>query len=112
MHWQNDPGQRTQRALCSTRKRVSGSSNLIIICEVARTVLNQYDFPRGDITSSPARAMQLQQHIIQAQLDVENAACSTQSPHWYISDRSGIDPIAYTHVFVGEEGIACFGGLA
>jgi predicted ATPase len=67
-----------------------------IIREVARNVLKQDK-------SSPIRVLQLQKRILQAQFEAENAGSSSSSSNWYISDRSGIDPIAYARVFVGEE---------
>ncbi|KAI4148015.1 MAG: hypothetical protein LQ340_005278 [Diploschistes diacapsis] len=74
----------------------------IIIREVARNVLRTYNFTRDDITSSASRALQLQQHILKAQFEAEESA-SCQSPSsWYITDRSGMDPIVYASVFVGQ----------
>jgi nicotinamide riboside kinase len=72
----------------------------MVIREVARTVLKEKAFSRDDITSSKARALQLQQHILEAQFHAERTASTSA---WYICDRSGLDPIAYTRVFVGKE---------
>ena len=79
------------------------SSRLSIIREVARDVLKRYNFTRDDITSSPERALQLQNYILEAQFEAETAVSIDPSADWYISDRSGIDPIVYAHIFVGEE---------
>ncbi|KAJ4288054.1 hypothetical protein N0V90_012071 [Kalmusia sp. IMI 367209] len=74
------------------------------IREVARTVLKEKQFRREDITTSPARALQLQQHILDAQLSAEQAIPTHTDPSaWYICDRSGLDPIVYARVFVGED---------
>ena len=73
-----------------------------IIKEVARNVLKAHKFSREDITASRDRAFQLQKHILSAQFKAEDAV-SRQSPSsWYITDRSGLDPIVYTSMFVGE----------
>ena len=73
-----------------------------VIREVARNVLRTHDFTREDITTSPVRALQLQKHILQAQLEAETAASIHSPSSWYITDRSGIDPIVYASLFVGE----------
>ncbi|RYP05736.1 hypothetical protein DL764_003594 [Monosporascus ibericus] len=75
-----------------------------IIREVARTVLREKKFSRDDITNSPSRALQLQKYILEAQMEAENTASKSDNPSpWYICDRSGLDPIVYARVFVGEE---------
>jgi nicotinamide riboside kinase len=74
-----------------------------IIREVARTVLKSNDMTRNDITSSPTRALKLQQLILEAQLKAEETALSgSPSNSWFVSDRSGLDPIVYAKLFVGE----------
>ncbi|KAF2878600.1 AAA domain-containing protein, partial [Massariosphaeria phaeospora] len=73
-----------------------------VIREVARTVLKEKSFSRDDITDSPARALQLQKHILDAQLEAEETASRETGAQWYICDRSGLDPIVYARVFVGE----------
>ncbi|KAH0562532.1 hypothetical protein GP486_002780 [Trichoglossum hirsutum] len=79
---------------------LSFSQPPVTIHEVARKVLKKYKFTREDITTSPIRALQLQERILEAQFEAENAVSRGD---WYISDRSGIDPIVYASVFVGEE---------
>lgn len=83
--------------------RSKGVETPHIIREVARNVLAKYQFTRDDITTSPSRALQLQEHILEAQCEAEQVALRASSSVWYISDRSGLDPIAYARVFVGEE---------
>ena len=73
-----------------------------IIREVARNVLKTYNFTRHDITDSPARAFQLQKHILKAQFEAEQSTEDQAPDAWYITDRSGIDPIVYATIFVGE----------
>ena len=70
-----------------------------IIKEVARGVLLSHHFTAADITNSKPRALQLQRLILQAQSEIERASW----PDWYISDRSGLDPLAYAHRYVGDE---------
>ncbi|KAK4442627.1 AAA domain-containing protein [Podospora aff. communis PSN243] len=74
-----------------------------IIKEVARTVLVEHDFTASDITSSAERCLALQGLILQAQLSEERKALSSGAK-WFISDRSGIDPIAYALQYVGKDG--------
>ncbi|KAI8935052.1 hypothetical protein NX059_008716 [Plenodomus lindquistii] len=89
-------------ALDNSFKRNPDDQSPLVIREVARKVLKQRQFTRVDITTSPERALELQQHILTAQHDAETTACSTTSVDWYICDRSGLDPIVYTRCFVGE----------
>lgn len=77
------------------------SRSPVIIREVARTILREKNFSRQDITLSKARALQLQQHILDAQVDAERTASLTGS--WYVCDRSGLDPIVYARTFVGQK---------
>jgi hypothetical protein len=88
----------------TTSHRRARSERPAVIREVARTVLKEKNFTREDITTSPLRALALQKHILEAQYEAEIAVGTRQdSPSWYISDRSGVDPIAYTYLFVGAE---------
>ncbi|KAL8904210.1 MAG: hypothetical protein Q9207_003422 [Kuettlingeria erythrocarpa] len=70
-----------------------------IISEVARGVLQRHGFTANDITSSKARALQLQKLILEAQCEAEKAAGN----QWYISDRSGLDPLVYARQYVGVD---------
>lgn len=72
----------------------------LIFTEVARTVLRKHNFIASDITSSPSKALLFQQLILEAQYATEKKAEASQ---WFISDRSGFDPIVYTRRYVGEE---------
>ncbi|KAK1763799.1 AAA domain-containing protein [Phialemonium atrogriseum] len=72
-----------------------------IISEVARTVLKQHQFVTEDIRSFPERSLALQQLIVAAQVDAERDALSRSS--WFISDRSGIDPVVYASKYVSGE---------
>ncbi|KAK0611323.1 AAA domain-containing protein [Immersiella caudata] len=74
-----------------------------IIKEVARTVLVEHNYTANDITSSAERCLALQKLILQAQLREERKALQSRAK-WFISDRSGIDPIAYALQYVGQEG--------
>jgi nicotinamide riboside kinase len=74
-----------------------------IIREVARKVLKEKGYSRVDIETSPTRALQLQQHILEAQHNAELEATAQDTSPWYISDRSGLDPIVYASIFGGAE---------
>lgn len=72
-----------------------------IIKEVARTVLRKHHFTAEDIRTSPSRALQLQELILKAQFEAENEVLKHGG--WFISDRSGVDPIVYARKYVSEE---------
>jgi hypothetical protein len=78
-----------------------------IITEVARRVLTKHNFTAADVRT-PARSLALQQLILQAQATAERDALNpNQNPggeaSWFISDRSGADPIAYAVRYVGAD---------
>ena len=70
-----------------------------IIKEVARSVLRDHHFTAEDIATSKPRALQLQRLILNAQSMAERSL----GQEWYITDRSGLDPLAYAHRYVGDE---------
>jgi len=72
-----------------------------IIKEVARAVLAQHNFTADDITSSQERCLLLQRLILEAQAKAEREALRAGA-EWFISDRSGVDPVAYAAEHVGE----------
>ncbi|KAK4653955.1 hypothetical protein QC762_510390 [Podospora pseudocomata] len=71
----------------------------VLIIEVARTVIKQHSFTVADVVN-PDRSIQLQSLILQAQASAKRQA--TQTGQWFISDRSGADPIAYPLRYVEE----------
>ncbi|KAI0436060.1 AAA domain-containing protein [Xylaria telfairii] len=73
-----------------------------IIKEVARTILANYGFTRGDIRSSKDRTLQLQRLIIKGQFEAEESELETRS--WFISDRSAVDPVVYARKYASREG--------
>ena len=81
----------------------SASANLIskpkVLKEIARSVLKQHNFTASDIVTSKAKALRLQQLILEAQAQAE----ASLGDSWYISDRSGLDALAYTLRYVGEK---------
>lgn len=89
-----------QEYYAQPQQRHLGQPNTI--SEVARTVMQQLDFERHDILASPDRSLLLQQAIMEAQYRAETSLEST-AVDWYISDRSGIDPIVYARYYIGEE---------
>ena len=70
-----------------------------IIKEVARSVLREHHSTAGDIATSKPRTLQLQRLILNAQSKAEQSF----GQEWYITDRSGLDPLAYAHRYVGDE---------
>ncbi|KAG5777430.1 hypothetical protein H9Q73_008898 [Fusarium xylarioides] len=64
-----------------------------IVSEVARTVLSKHKYSAEDILTSKTRCLELQQLILEAQASSEKEALKTSS--WFISDRSGFDPLVY-----------------
>lgn len=83
----------------SIREKVLMATEPFVIKEVARKVLQKHNFTALDITSSPERALLLQKLILAAQYEAEGKTTGD----WYISDRSGVDPIVYAKVYVGGE---------
>lgn len=79
------------KALTSSIKSKHPSVSFSTVTEVARDVLRQHYFTREDITTNPDRALQLQQLILNAQYEQE----SKLGQITILSDRSGVDPIAY-----------------
>lgn len=72
-----------------------------IIKEVARTVLVKHNFTANDITSSQERCLLLQRLILEAQAKAEREVLQGEAS-WFISDRSGVDPMAYAAQHGGE----------
>jgi nicotinamide riboside kinase len=77
-----------------------------IVREVARTILETKPSHREDMSTSPTRALQLQQLILTAQHDAETMVCAPNAYTWHICDRSGLDPIVYAKCFFGENAAA------
>ncbi|MCJ1456519.1 hypothetical protein MMC28_006880 [Mycoblastus sanguinarius] len=75
-----------------------GPSAPVLITELARTVLQQHKFTADDIVSSPSRSLEFQRLILDAQYEAELKIGN----RWFISDRSGIDPIIYAKRYVGD----------
>jgi nicotinamide riboside kinase len=73
-----------------------------IISEVARSVLSEHEFTADDITSSQQRCLTLQRLILEAQVQAENKAL--EKSNWFISDRSGIDPLVYARRYASAQG--------
>ncbi|KAI8710489.1 AAA-28 domain-containing protein [Fusarium sp. LHS14.1] len=72
-----------------------------IVSEVARTVLTKHKFTAEDVKSSPSRCLALQQLILEAQALAEKEALQRSS--WFISDRSGVDPLVYARKYVSAD---------
>ncbi|KAG5661345.1 hypothetical protein KAF25_005467 [Fusarium avenaceum] len=74
-----------------------------IVTEVARTVLTKHKYTANDITSSTDRCLELQKLILEAQAAAEKEALLHSS--WFISDRSGFDPLVYAREYVSPEAV-------
>lgn len=84
-----------------TASSLSTTPAPLVFTEVARTVLRKHNLTGSDIASSPSTNLLFQQLMIEAQYATEKVAETSQ---WFISDRSGFDPIVYARRYVGEEG--------
>lgn len=84
-----------------TASSLSTTPAPLVFTEVARTVLRKHNLTGSDIASSPSKNLLFQQLMIEAQYATEKVAETSQ---WFISDRSGFDPIVYARRYVGEEG--------
>ncbi|KXT15501.1 hypothetical protein AC579_3394 [Pseudocercospora musae] len=80
-----------------------GGAPPAIIAETAREVLKELDFKQGEYFHDPKKVLTLQQAILNSQYNAESLA--SRVPHWYISDRSGLDPIVYTALFVSDTAV-------
>lgn len=68
-----------------------------VVAETARPILAKLSFQRKDYFDSPDKTLSLQRDILAAQYQAENSQST-----WYIYDRSAIDPIVYSRIFVGD----------
>ncbi|KAK1657949.1 AAA domain-containing protein, partial [Colletotrichum godetiae] len=73
----------------------------IVIREVARSVLQAHALTAADIRSSRDRTLELQKLILHAQVKVERQALQTGA--WFVSDRSGVDPICYALTYADRK---------
>ena len=69
-----------------------------VIIEVARGVMQKHGLNAEDVTSLKGRGIEMQKLILEAQLQAE-----FESDGWFISDRSGFDPIVYARRYVGDD---------
>ncbi|SPJ74935.1 uncharacterized protein FTOL_04666 [Fusarium torulosum] len=74
-----------------------------IVSEVARTVLTKHKYTANDITSSTDRCLELQKLILEAQASAEKEALLHS--RWFISDRSGFDPLVYAREYVSPQAV-------
>lgn len=65
---------------------------MIVVSELARDVLRNQNVTREHVQAGDTKAMQLQQTILETQFQTESAS---QAHQLVLSDRSGLDPIAY-----------------
>ncbi|MBE3041987.1 ATP-binding protein [Candidatus Bathyarchaeota archaeon] len=72
-----------------------------IVSEVARQVQREHPIIIEHIRSDPHQSLTLQKWILAAQVEAEKEALSRGS--WFVSDRSGLDPIVYARRYAGLE---------
>ncbi|KAF5981532.1 P-loop containing protein [Fusarium coicis] len=75
-----------------------------IVSEVARTVLAKHKYSAEDIQTSKVRCLELQQLILEAQAEAEKETLKSSS--WFISDRSGFDPLVYAKRYAAPDAVA------
>lgn len=92
---------RALRQYYATSKDACNFSQPTYITEVARGMLENLQISRDDITNSPDKCLKLQKAILQAQYHAEHALEDDEGSSWYISDRSGLDPIVFAQLYVG-----------
>lgn len=73
------------------------AGNPAIIDELVRNIMRTDGFTASDVRN-PTAGLELQKRTIIAQHQVEEKL----EGKWFISDRSGIDPIVYAEVFLGR----------
>lgn len=71
---------------------------LLVIPELARGVLQRHNITGDDVQRGHLTAMQLQRVILERQFEAEK---SLQTHDLMLSDRSGLDPIAYSYQYGG-----------
>ncbi|KAF2995093.1 hypothetical protein E8E13_003531 [Curvularia kusanoi] len=79
-----------------------------VIHEVVRKIIQrEAQFSRKKVAATQESALRLQHRILAAQYDAEvtanEADTSLSTQTWYISDRSGLDPIVYARYLVGKQ---------
>ncbi|KAH7123979.1 AAA domain-containing protein [Dendryphion nanum] len=95
-------GKTTLAEALSASLSTSASTPPTIIREIARSIILEKGYNRAEMTTSPDRALQLQQDILEAQYRAERAVDANLSSSGYICDRSGLDPIVYARLYVSE----------
>lgn len=70
---------------------------------MAATVLTKHKYTANNITSSTDRRLALQNLILEAQSSAKKEAL--QCVDWFISDRSGFDPLVYAREYVSPQAV-------
>jgi nicotinamide riboside kinase len=73
---------------------------VFVISELARDVLRQHNISGLDVQAGHSSAMHLQRAILETQFEVEK---QSQLHDLTLSDRSGLDPIAYSAKYGGSQ---------
>lgn len=87
-------------AVSSHLRRTQPALKLLIVHEVARTVIAEDNVEREDIRSGKPNAMLMQKKILETQAAEE---MKVESADLILLDRSGIDPIVFSRMYGGRE---------
>lgn len=87
-------------AVSTTIKKRYLELEVEVINEMARSVLERHNFTREDVREGSERCMSLQKLILDAQY---NREMELDARAVLVSDRSGIDPLAYASVFAKDQ---------
>lgn len=85
-------------ALTAHLNRHNPELKCVTISEVARSVLRLHGFTRDDVRKGGQRCLELQKLIMENQLNSEREAAEP-GVDIVVSDRSGIDPLVYAHMY-------------
>ena len=86
-------------AIATRLKSEHSDTKLEVINEMARRVLGKHSFDRNDVREGSERCLLLQKLILKSQYQREIHAASESI---LLSDRSGIDPLAYASLYAKD----------
>jgi len=72
----------------------------ILITELARQIIRDNPIATSDIRNAPSLSLKLQTTILKHQHAIEAYLHNIPHPKWYVSDRSGLDPLIYTSALI------------
>lgn len=93
--------QSTGKTTLSNALKEKFGSNVILVQELARSVLKNFDCNTDDIFNDIDKLLELQKCILMAQCKTETQL--TEQHKKYISDRSAVDPMVYAKFYLKPE---------